>query len=332
MTSAVLSNLTFVMTTAAVLVAVSACSNQSNPKSVESSDKPSLFQERSIGRFGLRNTKKIALTYDDGPEAPATGQLLDYLKQEGVKATFFNVGMRVRLHPDLMKRMSKEGHVIGNHTDKHEAFNRPEYVANPKLSVKEVYDAHVSLKPYIAPTQKHLYFRAPEGAHRWYLASLMNSVKLLRDYIAPVFWDAGGEIKVTELQEVDGVEKEIPLKVTRDNINSSTIRAAADWHCWALNIDVKTCALGYEREIEELQGGVVLMHALDSRSVALSKILIPWLKRQGYEFITLDQMENLSQYEYSVVLKADDQMKQNQDDQDEKILERARARAEAAGN
>lgn len=63
--------------------------------------------------------KQVALTFDDGPSETYTGQLLDGLKERNVKATFFVIGMYAEEHPDLIRRMTEEGHVIGNHTYHH---------------------------------------------------------------------------------------------------------------------------------------------------------------------------------------------------------------------
>lgn len=63
--------------------------------------------------------KRAALTFDDGPHPVYTEQLLDGLKERGVKATFFVTGEHAELHPDIIKRMHEEGHLIGNHTYSH---------------------------------------------------------------------------------------------------------------------------------------------------------------------------------------------------------------------
>ena len=60
-------------------------------------------------------TPAIALTFDDGPNPEYTPQLLDLLKKYGVKASFFVVGSKVKAYPDIIKRMSQEGHTIGIH-------------------------------------------------------------------------------------------------------------------------------------------------------------------------------------------------------------------------
>lgn len=79
--------------------------------------------------------KSIALTFDDGPNPYATPKILDILKQENVKATFFLVGKWVEKYPELARRIVDEGHTVGGHTythgdmsgienDKHEAENK----------------------------------------------------------------------------------------------------------------------------------------------------------------------------------------------------------------
>ena len=63
--------------------------------------------------------KKAYLTFDDGPTIKATGKILDILKAEDVKATFFVVGKHVKEHPELVKREYEEGHYIANHGYSH---------------------------------------------------------------------------------------------------------------------------------------------------------------------------------------------------------------------
>lgn len=64
---------------------------------------------------------KIALTFDDGPSVVYTPQLLDGLKERGVKATFFLIGQNIEKEgaSEIVKRMYDEGHLIGNHTYHH---------------------------------------------------------------------------------------------------------------------------------------------------------------------------------------------------------------------
>lgn len=63
--------------------------------------------------------KKVALTFDDGPDSEYTPMLLDGLAERNVKATFFVIGKQAEQQPEVMERMVKEGHLIGNHTYNH---------------------------------------------------------------------------------------------------------------------------------------------------------------------------------------------------------------------
>lgn len=64
---------------------------------------------------------RIALTFDDGPHAPATEALLDVLRRRRAAATFFVVGKQVERYPALVKAMVRRGHEVANHT-----FNHPD--------------------------------------------------------------------------------------------------------------------------------------------------------------------------------------------------------------
>lgn len=63
--------------------------------------------------------KRIALTFDDGPHPKYTPKLLDGLKERNVKATFFVIGQSAANYPDILKRITEEGHLLGNHTYSH---------------------------------------------------------------------------------------------------------------------------------------------------------------------------------------------------------------------
>ncbi len=63
--------------------------------------------------------KVVYLTFDDGPVPECTPQVLDILQHYGVKATFFMVGENAKRYPDLLERVRREGHSVGNHTYHH---------------------------------------------------------------------------------------------------------------------------------------------------------------------------------------------------------------------
>ena len=69
--------------------------------------------------IGKPDEKVVYLTFDEGYEKGYSGRILDVLKDNNVKAAFFVTGYYLKSQPDLVKRMSNEGHIIGNHTDSH---------------------------------------------------------------------------------------------------------------------------------------------------------------------------------------------------------------------
>ena len=66
-----------------------------------------------------RHERAVYLTFDDGPIPEATPFILETLRTEGVKATFFVVGDNVRKYPELFQQILNEGHGVGNHTHNH---------------------------------------------------------------------------------------------------------------------------------------------------------------------------------------------------------------------
>lgn len=104
-----------------------------------------------------KEAPKIALTFDDGPSSHCTGRLLDGLKKRGVKATFFLIGKNAKENPELVERLDKEGHLIGNHTYNH--------VEITKLSDEEAKKELVETDEVICSiTGKHVeYMRPPFG-------------------------------------------------------------------------------------------------------------------------------------------------------------------------
>jgi peptidoglycan/xylan/chitin deacetylase (PgdA/CDA1 family) len=66
-----------------------------------------------------RGNRTVALTFDDGPHPEWTPRVLDALARQGAQATFFVVGARAELQPDIVRRIAAEGHAIGHHSWSH---------------------------------------------------------------------------------------------------------------------------------------------------------------------------------------------------------------------
>ncbi|SEM86871.1 polysaccharide deacetylase family sporulation protein PdaB [Terribacillus saccharophilus] len=101
--------------------------------------------------------KVIALTFDDGPNGTYTNQVLDVLKENNAKATFFVIGENVKRDSRTLIRTHTEGHEIGNHTFTHTKLQNIDLISVEK-EIKQTDDI---VMKYIA--QKPLYFRPVGG-------------------------------------------------------------------------------------------------------------------------------------------------------------------------
>ena len=109
--------------------------------------------------IGSNDKKCIYLTFDLGYEAGYTEKILEVLKQNDVKATFFITAHYLNTAPDLVKRMIDDGHIVGNHTVNHKSM--PE--CNLDTINKEVMDLHTSLYEKYGYEMK--YIRPPKGEY-----------------------------------------------------------------------------------------------------------------------------------------------------------------------
>lgn len=102
--------------------------------------------------------KTVAITFDDGPDYRYTPAILDILKENGVKATFFVVGTQVKREPQVLERIVKEGHAIGNHTFDHKDLTK----LSKAQILKQMKDTDALIKQTVGFTPTM--FRAPYGA------------------------------------------------------------------------------------------------------------------------------------------------------------------------
>lgn len=103
---------------------------------------------------GPKNSKKVALTFDDGP-GKTTIRILEILKEKNVKATFFMLGNRVVKNPETAKKVAEAGHEIANHTYDHvnffryEAEDRKEKIQGELLKSEEIIKKSTGIKPFL---------------------------------------------------------------------------------------------------------------------------------------------------------------------------------------
>lgn len=149
-------------------------SKNTKPKTTESKQTDPLTTARPVS---LSAPGAVAITFDDGP-GKYTGQLLDALKEYGIKVTFFVQGQFVESRPDLIQRMQAEGHQIGNHTYSHKFLSQvsSDVRRNQLMSTSDAIERITGSRPTI--------MRPPGG-----YGSEAVYVEAGEQGMATIFWD-----------------------------------------------------------------------------------------------------------------------------------------------
>jgi len=177
-----------------------------------------LPQLTDVGKNNLANiydsqTKRVFLTFDDGPSKSVTIPILDILKQENVKATFFLLGSRVDLYPDIVKRQYDEGHYLASHGYSH---IYSQIYASPHSVLDEYNKSLASIKSAIgAPEFNPHLFRFPGGykGGKYFAIKEQAAVLLEQNGVLNIDWNAltadSAGAKTTE-EFIAELEKEVP--------------------------------------------------------------------------------------------------------------------------
>ncbi len=125
---------------------------------------------KSVYSSHENDKQKIAITFDDGPHPRYTPIILDILAQYGAHATFFIIGENAQRYPDLLARILKEGHEIGNHTYLHANLQtvRPDTVKQQILEAEETILELTDLRPKL--------LRPPGGLYNQYVCDAANAL------------------------------------------------------------------------------------------------------------------------------------------------------------
>lgn len=115
--------------------------------------------------------KKIALTFDDGPNE-FTLEVLELLKKYNVKATFFCIGKNIEKHPEIIKQIINDGHLIGNHSYNHSNFF--DFYTTEKIQT-EIQKTNTLI--FELTGKKMLFFRPPYGVTTPSIAKALKKTK-----------------------------------------------------------------------------------------------------------------------------------------------------------
>jgi cellulose synthase/poly-beta-1,6-N-acetylglucosamine synthase-like glycosyltransferase/peptidoglycan/xylan/chitin deacetylase (PgdA/CDA1 family) len=211
-----------------------------------------------IRQFGAKPHER-ALTFDDGPDAEWTPQILDILREKHVQATFFIIGGNAEAYPGLVQRELKEGHEVGNHTFTH-----------PNLS--DTAGEAVALE--LNATQR--LFQAVTG----------RSMRLFRP---PYLGDA----------EPTDVDELIPVEIAQKlgYITVGEHVDPVDWELPGVPTIINRTLAQVNSTNPDVRGNIILFHDAGgdrAETVAALPTIIDKLRAQGYRFVLVSDLAGLS--------------------------------------
>ena len=165
-------------------------------------------KDRILHIYRSTGEKRVFLTFDDGPSESVTPLILDLLKKENVKATFFTLGGNVKAHPELVKREFDEGHYVANHGYSHKYSSVYE---SPEATLNEYNTTEQAIKDALGnQNYRSNLFRFPGGSNGgYYDEAKQNSKALLKENgVVHLDWNclsqdaAGAHTKEALLQNV----------------------------------------------------------------------------------------------------------------------------------
>lgn len=204
-------------------------------------------------------TKKVAyLTFDDGP-SEVTEEILNILKEENIKATFFMIGKQITDETEpIVKRMQKEGHLIGIHTYTHKSeeiySSAQAYIEDAEKTAQRIYEV---------TQEKPIFYRFPWGSVNCYVSGICNEIIGQMEKKGYIYFD-------WNVSAEDSVGK--PTK-------SSILK-------------------NVRKDYAKYNEPVLLMHDSSINEITAQTLpeVIKELKEKGYSFDTIDHREKPYQY------------------------------------
>lgn len=147
-------------------------------------------QIQAINNIYNSNEKRVFLTFDDGPSYSVTPKILDTLKEENIKATFFVLGTMVKSNPEVLKREAEEGHYIANHGYSHIYKN---IYKNETAPLEEYKKTNKLIQEALEnPNYQSNVFRFPGGSVGGYYDKIKKKAKKVftENNIAYLDWNA----------------------------------------------------------------------------------------------------------------------------------------------
>lgn len=153
--------------------------------------------------------REVVLTFDDGPHPPTTAKVLAALAQECVRATFFLIGQHAAEHPDMVKRIAREGHTVGHHSWSHPVMSKISLDQARDNIERGIAADEMALSGATTTTPSTPFFRFP------YFDSTPAALDLLQSRNIAVF---GADLWASDWEEMT---PEQTLKLVTERLNAA---------------------------------------------------------------------------------------------------------------
>jgi peptidoglycan/xylan/chitin deacetylase (PgdA/CDA1 family) len=206
--------------------------------------------------------RKLAITFDDGPNPAITPKLIDLLDRYNAKATFFVIGRYVRECPELVKETVSRGHEVGNHTELHPNL----FWLNPTKVRVELRLCHDAIRGVIGAPPK--WFRPPYG--------------MRNPWVIPAARELGYRTVMWTLLPGDWQEKPVEWLIPR-------MQPIADHAQRSLGNGSKSVAAGTGDVLCLHDGAHRELNGDRSRTLAALEHWLPRWRDLGLEFVTIGE-------------------------------------------
>lgn len=238
----------------------------------------------------LLGTKKVVLTFDDGPDDIETPRLLEILKKYNVKATFFMLSEKFNKKTlPLIKRVVQEGHIIASHHHDHLNNNKKDEKTYKKELIESVKKVAKVMEELDVPNTE-IYYRFPYGA---YGAGTLgyHHFNVMKEVSQELFGDNCINFAFWDIDSLDWLKP-----MSGDNIISNilaNIEGGVAYNMvkgrWSGKMKKEKYQINHP-----MGGGVILMHDIHARSVDAVEILLKAFKEKGIEVVPLNEVVEYS--------------------------------------
>lgn len=205
-----------------------------------------IFPKNVIVWRGKTNNKRIALTFDDGPNPERTLEILRILKEHNIKATFFLVGEQIMMAPNILEEIFKLGHLVGNHAYRHCHAKKN----NEKEFIRGINATQDLIRKTIGKAP--IFFRPPHGE-----LTLRILLHIIKNRMVTVLWSV--DPKDFQFNNLDLFLKQF-----------------------------------YSQKF--INGDILLLHDNSHLMVRALPKIINFLKKNGFEFVTVSALLNKVEY------------------------------------